>query len=157
MGVIADNPSTTDLKKEVFISLSSLRHLDPEFVQEDFSWTSSRHQLFIKLRENASAEELQGQLAAFSEKYFGALAKAYQFKLQALKEVHFDTRYGGAISWSLLAMLAIIAVFLLSIACINFINLVCSGRCLLPADSAANGEFSGYKSRCSQSGTFAQE
>jgi putative ABC transport system permease protein len=122
-GVVADYPPVTDFKKEVFVSISSLKHLDAAFDPTDFTWTSSRHQLFLKLKQKASAEDLQNQLPSFSRKYFGELAKAYQFQLQPLREVHFDLRYGGSISWTLLGVLALIGMFIIGIASINFINL----------------------------------
>jgi putative ABC transport system permease protein len=123
-GVLGDFPPTTDLKKEVFVSLRSVKQMDPDFNQDDFTWTSSRHQLFVRLDKAASAAGLQAQLPAFSAKYLGAeAAKAYNFRLQPLRDVHFDTRYGGSISYSLLGMLALIGLFLVSIACMNFINL----------------------------------
>ncbi len=122
-GVVADPPPATDLKKEVFVSLSSLRRIDPDLDPNDFSWISGRHQLFLVLAEGASAKSLAAQLPAFSKKYFGSAAPAFRFGLQPLADVHFDPRYGGTTSRTLLGTLALIGLFLAGIACINFINL----------------------------------
>jgi putative ABC transport system permease protein len=122
-GVVADPPPATDLKKEVFVSLASLRLIDPGLDPNDFSWISGRHQLFLVLAEGASAKVLAGQLPAFSKKYFGSAAPAFRFGLQPLADVHFNPRYGGPTSRTLLGTLALIGLFLAGIACINFINL----------------------------------
>ena len=53
------------------------------------------------------------------------MAHIYQFHVQPLAEVHFDTERigGGTIRRSLLWSLGLIGVFLVLTACINFINL----------------------------------
>jgi putative ABC transport system permease protein len=122
-GVVADYPPATDLRKEVFVSLRSLKGLDPGLDQSSFTWISSRHQLFVALATGASADRLEGQLPAFSKRYFEDVAHAFQFHLQPLEDIHFNTRYGGSMSRAMLGMLALIGVFLVSIACMNFINL----------------------------------
>jgi len=122
-GVVADPPPATDLRKEVFVSLASLRLVDPGLDPNDFSWISGRHQLFLVLAEGASAQTLAGQLPAFSRKYFGSAAPAFRFGLQPLADVHFDPRYGGPTSRPLLGMLALVGLLLAGIACVNFVNL----------------------------------
>jgi putative ABC transport system permease protein len=51
------------------------------------------------------------------------IAHAFQYHLQPLHEVHFDARYGATTQKSLLLTLGIAGLFLVLIACFNFINM----------------------------------
>jgi putative ABC transport system permease protein len=125
-GVIADPPYPTDLSFGLFISLPTVRQLDPEYDVRDWAWLNSTDRLYLTLRnaEPSTAAQVASTFPALARTRYGAMANAYHFQLQPLAEVHFDVqRTGGVIRWSLLGGLVLIGLFLLLTACVNFVNL----------------------------------
>lgn len=86
---------------------------------------------YLQLKPNSDANKLASQFAAFIDKYAGKQLKDYGFGkkqfLVPLKKIHLDEDVknnvtpGGSTTY--LYILASIAVFILLIACINFMNL----------------------------------
>ncbi len=125
-GVVADPVHPTDTNIGLFISMPTLRQLDPEYNVNDWYWLNSTNRLYFSLKDDspATADQLEAALPALSKKHFGKDAAIFQFHSQPLAEVHFDVqRVGGVIRMSMLGSLGLIGVFLVLIACINFINL----------------------------------
>lgn len=122
-GVFKSQYHPTDLNFEILISLPTLKIIDPEYDQQQFGWISSRNFTFIKLASGSDPKQLEKLVLRNGSKYYGADSKYYEHKLQPLAEVHFDEKYDGKISKYVLWILSGVGVFLLSIACINFINL----------------------------------
>lgn len=125
-GVLKDYPAGTDMKKDIFISRSTMKVFYPDMQREietDWGWINSSNTLFLLLPENVSAGTVNRAIAAIKQRHMGEMAKYYDFHLQPLKDIHFDARYGGTIPRSLLATLAIVGLVILVIACVNFVNL----------------------------------
>ncbi|MDR3715970.1 MAG: ABC transporter permease [Puia sp.] len=124
-GVVSDPPPATDFKTALFVSLSSYRNFFPDDQAFRTNWwlMTSRTSLFILLPQGVAAGSVDKAIRGLTKTNMGEMSKNYQFHLQPLKEVHFDGRYSGVISRSLLTTLGLVAIFLLLIACINFINL----------------------------------
>jgi putative ABC transport system permease protein len=125
-GVLKDYPANTDTKAELFLSLSTTKSLFPAVHQEsrtEWGWISSATSLYLLLPEGMSAGAIDDQLKALKNRHLGDVAKYYDFHVLALKDAHFDERYGGTISRSLLKTLGMIGLFILLIACVNFINM----------------------------------
>ena len=122
-GVIKDYPKNTDFTTNVWVSLPTLKVLQPAHQTENFSWIGSNNWTFVKLSENSKAATINEQLPAFVSKYLGDNFKHWHFHLQPLREMHFDTRYGGTVRKPLLYLLSAVALFIILMACINFINL----------------------------------
>ncbi|MCF2446902.1 ABC transporter permease [Dyadobacter sp. CY345] len=122
-GVFTSQDRPTDLDFEILISLPTLKIIDPEYDQQQFGWISSRNYTFVKLASGSDHKLLEKLVLRNGAKYYGADSKYYQHKFQPLSEIHFDEKYDGKISKSILWILGGVGVFLLSIACINFINL----------------------------------
>lgn len=83
---------------------------------------------YLVIPENYSIHDLEKQVPAFLTKHWGKnIAEEAHLPFQPLREVHFDQRYINNIItptsrdtyWGLVA----IAVFIIVMACINFINL----------------------------------
>ena len=133
-GIVADFEENTDLVFEEFISLPTAiqSRLKSTVTNESWNSSNSNSQFFVLLNKNTKLPELQKRL--------DALAKAKQDKesvkdghftryaLQPLAELHFSEfgifDYGNVSSnKSVLFSLLAIALFLLTLGCINFINL----------------------------------
>ena len=126
VGLVSDKPANTDLKADMFISLSSLKNLNPDISDKfftDFGWTNSSTSLFLSLKDNRMKSEVESVLANMAKSNMGENSKYYRFNLQPLSGIHFNSQYGGAIKKPLLITLMIIGAFILIIACFNYINI----------------------------------
>lgn len=134
-GVVANFKERTDLVFEEFISLKTADLQDMTSAVTDGQWnnTNSASQLFIKLGATASASQVQKVLDAVSkeheEKEEAEIGNTDSFYMQPLSDLHFDPNYytfdfdSSRASLPVLQNLALIALFLLVLGCINFINL----------------------------------
>ncbi|WP_428654567.1 FtsX-like permease family protein [Runella sp.] len=125
-GVLADPPKTTNMDIQLFISIATLPRLMPDFNVNDWGWLNSTDRVYFTLKNPLSAPQLEAALPALSKKHFGENASVFQFHVQRLADVHFDVRrVGGSptVRPSLLWSLGVIGLFLILIACINFINM----------------------------------
>ncbi|MCE7058867.1 ABC transporter permease [Dyadobacter sp. CY343] len=122
-GVIRDYPQQTDFKKDLFISLPTIRKIVPEYGYEDWGWIDSGRETYVTLRSEKDKETFEKQMPAFAQKYYGANGKIFQYHLQPLSDVHFNIDYNGKIKYTTIAILATVALLMVLIACFNFINL----------------------------------
>ncbi|MEM9820961.1 MAG: ABC transporter permease, partial [Bacteroidota bacterium] len=127
------NPRTnTHLPAQVLISYQSLTEEAMGGMPVD-SWTFSfGSETFVLLSEGNTPENFTTQLDAFSEKYmrkaFAEDGETSDLSLQALQQIHFDTRYPSGspvapVRPIYLWIFACIGFFVLAIATFNFINL----------------------------------
>lgn len=133
-GVVADPPAHSHLYFEVLASFSSLP------AEEDDDWTSYELYTYLLIEEGISPKATEEELNTLIDKY--VLAKMfedygtdysetagneYYFSLQAVPDIHLYSDLFGELdpggSVSTLYVLGVIAVFMLIIACVNFMNL----------------------------------
>lgn len=126
-GILKDLPPNTDIKPEIFVSYSSFKEFNPWMASED-AWggITGGMYCFTLLREGVDPEEVEAALAPLVKRFRPDSKNVHHYKLQPLSEIHFDDRYGGAISKSDIWTLSAIGFFLLITACVNFINLATS-------------------------------
>ena len=123
--VMEDAPDNTDLPFSLMLSMSTIRK-DREAAGWNGIW--SDEQCYILIKKDESHQKIEARMPGFVEKYLGKENYNHQtFVLQPLSELHFDERYSNysynTTSREMLIALAVIAVFLIVTACINFINL----------------------------------
>lgn len=118
-GIIADAPANSDIKTGLFLSLDALP------ADEIYRWwyLHSTHRVYATLKEASQVETLQKAMPALLKKAFGAEARYFALHWQPMKEVHFDSRTPGFIHRELIYALGLSGLFLIAMACINFINL----------------------------------
>ncbi|MBT1700870.1 ABC transporter permease [Fulvivirgaceae bacterium PWU4] len=123
--VMDDYPSTTDLPFDLMLSYSTVKKA---FDEKGWGNVSDADNCYFLLREGESIDNMRSHVASFRKKYLGdddnAAEKTYI--LQPLKDVHTDTRFGNynkKMPPEAKITLTVIGVFLLIMACINFINL----------------------------------
>ena len=123
-GVIKDIPVNTDLRSEIYVSWATMKSLNAWFADDD-AWggISTELQCFTRLRPNISPAQIEKLLPAYVTKYRAKSKNVHHYKLQPLAEVHFDSRYGGAMEKRTLWILSFIGLFLIVTACVNFVNL----------------------------------
>ncbi|PRP66248.1 ABC transporter permease [Nonlabens agnitus] len=133
-GIVADFEERTDLVFQEFISLATVDQTDINKYQTP-NWIniSSSSQLFVKLDEGTSIENFQSQLdktaAAHDDQEDRKKGMSREFYAQPLADLHFDQRFRNFDNTSstadkeVMLMLGGIALFLLLLGCVNFINL----------------------------------
>lgn len=124
-GIMEDVPDNTDFQAKALLSYISLRSDNAE---QDWRSVSSSHSMYMKVAPGITASALTAKLRTMLNKYRPS-KNVFDNTLvaQNIAEIHFDEASGNllgrSISHSLLNMLKLIAVFILVIACVNFINL----------------------------------
>lgn len=132
-GIVRDVPFHTDLSFTDFISISTTQTswLKKNYNLEDWTSTNSGTQIFIKASEGTTHETLAAQLPQLTKIYKDKSSwdAVNTFNLQPLSDLHFNSETGifdfsrGAAHLPTLITLIFVAILLLVIAAINFINL----------------------------------
>jgi putative ABC transport system permease protein len=126
-GVVQDHAANTDIKSDIFFSLSTLKDIYPDVakpMKQDWGFINSTNSVFVSLKETVDPQVIERNINRLNVKAQGAdMAKPYHFMLLPLSEMHFDERFAGVIQHSLLTTLGIIGLLLIIIACVNFINM----------------------------------
>jgi predicted permease len=129
-GVIDDLPGNTHLPFNLLVSYSTVEP-DVKGMEQSF-WAIAGGFAYIVLPPNVSVQSIEQRLPAFLDKNWGKQIAADESKtslvLQPLREIHFDQRYNQNNAYKTTSRqtywaLGGIAIFILLIACINFINL----------------------------------
>ena len=131
-GIVKDPvEKATDFRFKEFISMATVMKtgLKDNFGGDDWGSINSSSQLFIKLKKGTSPQQVNAQLPVIRKKYFDKKGEKEDTEnhLQSLSDMHFNADYPGfgdrqAHKPTLYGLLAV-AVFLLLLGCINFINL----------------------------------
>ncbi len=123
-GILNNPPSNTDFPLSVVVSYATLiKNGDGN----NWANISDGNYCFVQLNNGTSLTQVNKMLAAFVDKRIKPVNPGYDLALQPLKEIHYDERYGNfngrTFSKDLILALSLIGLFLLIIACVNFINL----------------------------------
>lgn len=123
-GVLNDPPANTDFPLKVIVSYATLVK---NTNMNDWGSISDDNYCFVQLDKNSGKSSFDTLLKSFVDKYIKPVNPGYDLSLQPLSEIHYDERYGNfngrTFSKDLTFALSLIGLFLLIIACVNFINL----------------------------------
>ena len=134
-GVISDAPKNSTFNYNALIRSENA----VEYQANKSRWDFGNHDAYIKVKAGTDPQTLQRRTQAFMDKYFAQEIKdrkrqgypknelGFQesLMLEPMREVHFDTEttHGEGISRTYIYTLMLVGLFILAIACINFINL----------------------------------
>ncbi|HYH56280.1 MAG TPA: ABC transporter permease, partial [Anseongella sp.] len=132
-GVLEDDPYNSSIRYDALIRIENYSG----YRREKDRWDNHMLSAFVKLSPAASQPAMEARLKSFTRKYFpesftnlkkkGARPDArgdlFALRLQGLSNVHFDREIGNGAPIAVIYALLGIALFILMIACINFINL----------------------------------
>ncbi|QEC70004.1 FtsX-like permease family protein [Panacibacter ginsenosidivorans] len=125
-GVIKNAPANTDFPLEVVISYITYTNANKERLT-DWVSTYGQHSTFVELPQEFTAAKLNAALPAFTKKHKPDEYSKDGYIAQPLTEIHFDDRFGNyrgqTFSKELITALLLIGIFLIVVACVNFINL----------------------------------
>jgi len=122
-GILENPPANTDIPLQIVASFKSYKNAPLT------DWVSiySSHHVYIALPENYPSSRLSALMPGFVKKHKPADNAKDGMALQPLTNMHFDTRFSvfsrQTFSKELITALSLIGLFLLIIACVNFINL----------------------------------
>ena len=125
-GIVKDLKANSDFEYKIFISLPTITAANME---QNYSWdewgnTNSNFQTIVKLSPGVQAAQINKQIAAvFKEHSTGPDDSKTVHRLQPLSDVHFNTDFNGPVDLSTVRNLILLAIFLLLLGAINFINL----------------------------------
>lgn len=130
-GVYRDLPGNSDFAHLGFIAPWSLYITsEPWIMRTAMEWDNNSFQLFVELAGNHSVEAVNHQISAIKESHVDHEAQKYQFKifLHPMSDWHLRSHWddqgllsGGQITY--VWLFGIIGLFVLLLACINFMNL----------------------------------
>ncbi|MGB6866347.1 MAG: ABC transporter permease [Candidatus Aminicenantaceae bacterium] len=127
-GVIENVPHNSHFTFDMLCSYETLYDLDRKAMEE---WFNFRDYTYLLLSEGIDYKELEQKFPALIDKYMGDMLKALggeiDFFLQPLKSIHLHSNMENEIrpnsSITYIYIFAAIGLFILCIACINFMNL----------------------------------
>ncbi|MCB9036667.1 MAG: ABC transporter permease [Lewinellaceae bacterium] len=128
-GILADMPANSLLKTDMLGSYATLKLYMGAAVEQSLEWSDFYH--YLEVRPGTDIAALERKLEDFSERHFKGeevSGAEEHFYLQPLKEAHLNSMHleyeigevgSGRVVWALLA----IALFILALAWVNYINL----------------------------------
>ena len=126
-GVVADMQENSHFRFDMVASFSSISQGQPE----NHQWGSANYYTYFVLTPGAAPEQLEDKIAVFVDKQLGEQYKTYgywiDYKLQPLSDIHLNSEFsagtgtGGDMRYVI--FFSLIAVIILLIACINYMNL----------------------------------
>ena len=127
-GIMRDIPDNSQIKADVFVSMSSFKPIYDR-ATSDSEWTNHQFYTYLLLKPGADAKKLEAKLPAFMERHHGDEARKLQMQdylsLEPFLDVYLKSKRDGFVTGSItnVYIFSIIALFILIIACINFVNL----------------------------------
>ncbi len=128
-GLLQDPPRNSHLDFSMLLSFATLE-ANPRWKQYIDSWESDSFITYVLMREKIDIAAFNTKLAALTQKHLNAEQRnAVQLSLQSLRDIHFHSAHlefdrnsrKGEITY--IYIFSAIALFVLLIACINYMNL----------------------------------
>jgi predicted permease len=126
-GILNDVQPNTDFPLDVVVSFSTIRNTGLKTNLEDWVSTFGQAYTFVLLPSGTSISKLNSDLQALAKRHKPSEYLKDSYTTQPLSEIHYDERFGNyrshTFSRSLITALQLIGIFLILIACVNFVNL----------------------------------
>jgi len=133
-GVIEDTPENSSLELGLIMRFEN----DPEYLADKDDWDNFTHDVYVQLPAKLSQAQFENRAPEIIQKYMGESAELIKndggiadadgeylrLRLQPLSDIHFDTLLSGSSMRRAFPIgLFVIGLFILCIACFNFVNL----------------------------------
>ena len=128
-GILKNSLPNTDFPLKVVVSYATMKLKGGDHYGNIHDWVSTfgDHYCFVVLPDNLTAAQFNLDLKAFVKKHKPAEYVKDGFELQALHDMHYNTDVNiysyHPFGKQLINAISLIGMFLLIIACVNFINL----------------------------------
>ncbi|HKC36431.1 MAG TPA: ABC transporter permease, partial [Chitinophagaceae bacterium] len=126
-GILKNIPANSDFPLSIVVPYTALKNTYIKNNLNDWVSTFSEAYTFAVLPAELSIAKFNADLKSFAKKHKPVEYAKDAYIAQPLTEIHYDDRFGNfrghTFSHSLIKALILIGIFLLIIACVNFINL----------------------------------
>lgn len=127
-GVLKDLPENSHLQFDFLLSISTAMQKGSGYDWLFTNWYSNNGYTYLLLAENANRESLAAKLPAFDARHQKkGSTTSHHYALEKLTDIYLrsdrDNQAGKTGNLTNIIIFSVIAVFILLIACINFINL----------------------------------
>jgi putative ABC transport system permease protein len=127
--VFADMPANMHFKADMFLSMITWVQQVPGLFSG--GWFNSGFYTYVRLQEGTDPQKINKDIEEYMDREFGEVLANYQmgmsFKLQPLESIHLESHFMHELQVNgdkkSIALLAIVAWFILLIAWVNFFNL----------------------------------
>ena len=129
-GVAEDVPANSSIQFDVLLHFDNLPAAanDPDILD---NWDRWYCPFFIQLQPHVSTEQVEKGLSQFCDQHYSETIRKnvddghdpFRFGLQRLEDIHLDSRFAGNPGLSPAYILSGVALAILLIACVNFMNL----------------------------------
>lgn len=125
-GVMKDIPANSQIRPDMFVSMATFKTFAPDL---DKQWNNFGAISYLLLKPGTKASLLESKLPGFLEKHNGKQMEQnkmrYTLFLEPLKDVYLRSKRGGVETGNInnVYIFSVIGMFILLIACINFVNL----------------------------------
>jgi putative ABC transport system permease protein len=126
-GVMKDIPENSTIKADMLVSMTTLtRKFNPGL---DDQWGNYGNNTYVMLKPGVNYKSFEGRLPAFLDKLNGAEMKKWQMfptlYLEPIRDVYLRSTRDGSKTGNIknVYTFSIIGIFILLIACFNFVNL----------------------------------
>ena len=124
VGVLRDFPQNTDLgSRSIFTSWATMTSDTNNRMVKNWGGIHGGTHCFALFREGSSAADLEAAFPAFREKYFHPEVREWWYHALPMQAAHFNADYGFGTNKNHILALALIGLFLLVTACVNFVNM----------------------------------
>jgi putative ABC transport system permease protein len=126
-GVMKDIPENSLVKGDMFVSMTTMTQRFNRGIDDE--WGNFGATTYLLLKPGADSKALEKKLPAYIERRAGKLMReskmSYKLFLEPLRDVHLRSERDVAEKGSMnnVYIFSVVAIFILLIACINFVNL----------------------------------
>ncbi|UCG26901.1 MAG: ABC transporter permease [Bacteroidales bacterium] len=119
-GILEDVPGNSHLQFDILASFKTLESILGRSLLSE-NWLNNSYRTYLTLHENADLEFLDAKLRKYDIEGFNE--STWTFHLQPLYDIHFNRQIRGAGDKGTLFIFLTAGVFILFIACFNYLNL----------------------------------
>jgi putative ABC transport system permease protein len=123
--VLEDAPDNSSFRNDMYVNLAVLKTLDPQKGGRpvDENWDDYGFGTYVKLAAKADPSAVAKKLTSIHAKTRNDATNPSDFRLQPLSEIHLYAVEGNESAGKQVGMMGAVALLLLSIGCINYVNL----------------------------------
>ena len=122
-GVLKDFPKTSMFTSKIFVSFPTLESFFDFAAGESWGGITTNLMVFGLLHPNQNIAAIEQNLTEYPKKFRPDSKNKHVYKLQPLSDIHLNTTYGGGVNKRTLWIFSLIGLFILGMACINFVNI----------------------------------